>query len=80
MDRIVIKHNRNVNRLINRKIDKEIIVIYASRIVVGMREEILMNPLAIFVQEFFNFLGRATYGKFFTFLIFLLVLFYLWKH
>lgn len=51
-----------------------------SRIEIGMREEILMNPLAIFVQEFFSFLGRATFGKFFTFLIFLLVLFYLWKH
>jgi|CXWL01.1.fsa_nt_gi preprotein translocase subunit SecG len=39
-----------------------------------------MDQLHTFIREFFNFLERATFGKFFTFLIFLLVLFYLWKH
>lgn len=39
-----------------------------------------MDQFVIFIQEFFDFLERATFGKFFTFLIFLLILFYLWKH
>lgn len=37
--------------------------------------EFAMNPLVAIAQEFFRFLLNASYGKFLTFLVFLLVLF-----